>query len=207
MKFQLIDMENWPRKEYFHQYFTNVPCTYSMVVKLDITKVREKGLRMYPAMMYYLTTVMNRHVEFRMDIDKDGNVGYYDKMLPRYTVFHKDTETFSTLWTEFDEDLDKFTEAYINDLAEYGDNHRLEGKPNTPNNHFSVSMVPWTTFEGLNINIQNGYDYLKPVFTLGKFYEENGKILMPIAIQVHHAVCDGFHTTRFLKELQELINE
>ena len=207
MKFELIDMENWPRKEYFDQYFKNVPCTYSMVVKLDITNVRKKGLRMYPAMMYYLTTVINRHVEFRMDIDKEGNVGYYDKSLPRYTVFHKDTETFSTLWTEFDENLEKFTDAYIKDLAEFGDNHRLEGKPHTPRNYFSVSMVPWTTFEGLNINIQNGYDYLKPVFTLGKFYEENGKILMPIAIQVHHAVCDGFHTTRFLKELQELINE
>lgn len=42
--------------------------------------------------------------------------------------------------------------------------------------------------------------------TLGKYYEEDGKILLPLAVQVHHAVCDGFHICRFVNELQELIN-
>ena len=32
------------------------------------------------------------------------------------------------------------------------------------------------------------------------------KIILPLAIQVHHAVCDGFHICRFVNELQELIN-
>ena len=45
-----------------------------------------------------------------------------------------------------------------------------------------------------------------PIFTLGKYYEEDGKILLPLAVQVHHAVCDGFHICRFVNELQELIN-
>ena len=33
------------------------------------------------------------------------------------------------------------------------------------------------------------------------------KVLMPLAIQVHHAVCDGFHVCRFLDELQDLLNK
>ena len=33
---------------------------------------------------------------------------------------------------------------------------------------------------------------------MGKYYKENDKILLPLAIQVHHAVCDGFHICRFL---------
>ena len=34
MKFTVIDKENWDRKEYFEHYFSGVPCTYSMSVKL-----------------------------------------------------------------------------------------------------------------------------------------------------------------------------
>ena len=64
-------------------------------------------------------------------------------------------------------------------------------------------MIPWASFDGFNLNLQNGYRYLPPIFTMGKFYEEGGKILLPLAVQVHHAVCDGFHLCRFVNELQE----
>ena len=39
MKFKVIDKENWKRSEYFDHYYSNVPCTYTMTVKLDITKI------------------------------------------------------------------------------------------------------------------------------------------------------------------------
>lgn len=90
-------------------------------------------------------------------------------------------------------------------MAQYGDRKGLLGKPGMPENVFPVSMIPWTSFEGFNLNLQKGYDYLLPVFTMGKFYEENGRRFLPLSVQVHHAVCDGFHLCRFLMELQELI--
>ena len=80
-------------------------------------------------------------------------------------------------------------------------------KPNPPENTFPVSMIPWTSFEGFNLNLQNGYDYLLPIFTFGKYYEDGGKYYIPLSIQVHHAVCDGFHVCRFINELQELLNK
>ena len=67
-------------------------------------------------------------------------------------------------------------------------------------------MIPWTTFEGLNLNLQKGYDFLLPIFTMGKITGESGKSMLPLAIQVHHAVCDGFHVSRFVQELQQLID-
>lgn len=30
---------------------------------------------------------------------------------------------------------------------------------------------------------------------------------IPLSIQVHHAVCDGFHVCRFINELQELLKD
>lgn len=125
MLFEKIHMTTWSRKEYFEHYFTNVPCTYSMTVKLDITRIKKENRKLYPAMLYYITTVVNRHEEFRTDLDKNGEPGIYSGMFPSYTVFHKDTE-----------------------------------------NVFPVFMIPWTSFEGFNLNLQNGYDYLLPVFTI-----------------------------------------
>lgn len=43
MIFTLINKENWDRKEYFEYYFFIVPCTYSMTIKLDITRIKETG--------------------------------------------------------------------------------------------------------------------------------------------------------------------
>ena len=37
---------------------------------------------------------------------------------------------------------------------------------------------------------------------MGKYYEEGGGIWLPLAVQVHHAVCDGFHVCRFINDLQ-----
>ena len=39
-------------------------------------------------------------------------------------------------------------------------------KTGMPENVFPVSMIPWTSFEGFNLNLQKGYDYLLPVFTI-----------------------------------------
>ena len=206
MAFKIIDRENWSRKEYFEYYFSNVPCTYSMTTKLDITKIIESKKKLYPAMLYYLTTIVNRHVEFRIAFNKDNELGVYDEMLPCYTIFHKDTETFSNLWTVYCKDYEEFYKMYENDLRQYGNQKGMFGKPDVPDNCFTVSMIPWVSFEGFNLNLQKGYDYLLPIFTMGKYYEENGRILLPLAIQVHHAVCDGFHLCRFINELQELIN-
>ncbi|OUQ07089.1 type A chloramphenicol O-acetyltransferase [Erysipelatoclostridium sp. An15] len=206
MAFKIIDRENWSRKEYFEHYFSNVPCTYSMTTKLDITKIIESKKKLYPAMLYYLTTIVNRHVEFRIAFNKDNELGAYDEILPCYTIFHKDTETFSNLWTVYCKDYEEFYKMYENDLRQYGNQKGMFGKPDVPDNCFTVSMIPWVSFEGFNLNLQKEYDYLLPIFTMGKYYEENGRILLPLAIQVHHAVCDGFHLCRFINELQELIN-
>lgn len=207
MNFRIINKDDWDRKEYFEHYFSELPCTYSMTVKLDITKIKNFNKKLYPTMLYYITKVVNRHSEFKTSFDMNGQLGIFNKMLPCYTVFNKDTETFSNIWTEYSEDYDVFCELYEKDINEYGSINKMMAKPNIPINNFPVSMIPWTTFEGFNLNLQKGHNYLLPIFTMGKYYEEKSKYILPLAIQVNHAVCDGFHVCRFVNELQELIDK
>ncbi len=153
MQFTKIDINNWTRKEYFDHYFDNTPCTYSMTVKLDISKLKKDGKKLYPTLLYGVTTILNRHEEFRTALDKNGQVGVFSEMLPCYTIFHKETETFSSIWTEFTADYTEFLQNYQKDIDAYGERKGMFAKPNPPENTFPVSMIPWTSFEGFELNI------------------------------------------------------
>ena len=49
--------------------------------------------------------------------------------------------------------------------------------------------------------------FLAPVVTWGRFEKaEDGKLLMPLTMNIHHAVADGFHLSRFFTEVQAQIN-
>ena len=79
-------------------------------------------------MLYGITTIVNRHEEFRTAQNDNGEVGIYSDMIPCYTIFHKDTETFSNLWTEYDPDYQRFRKAYEDDLSQYGEVQGMNGK-------------------------------------------------------------------------------
>ena len=206
MAFRLIDRSKWKREEYFQHYFSEVPCTYSITAKLDITRLKTANVKLYPAMLYLLSRMVNRHEEFRVALNADGQLGVFDWMIPCYTVFHNECETFSNIWTEYSEDYADFLSGYERDMAIYGAVQRMEAKPDTPENTFPVSMIPWTAFSGFNLNLPKGNDYLTPIFTMGKYEDVNGKRMLPLAVQAHHGVCDGFHVSRLINEVQEAID-
>lgn len=204
--FTPIQMETWQRREYFEHYSKEIPCTYSLTSTLDIFPIRRSGEKIYPAMIYLITQVINRHEEFRIAVNRNGILGTYNKLHPCYTVFHEDTETFSNIWTKYSTNYADFRRDYEHDTSIYGNIQGINAKPNPPENCFPISMIPWVHFTGFQLNLPKGYHYFLPIFTMGQFYSKKKHILIPISIQVHHAVCDGFHVSRFLNELQEAIN-
>lgn len=208
--FHPIDREHWDRRAYFDHYFTQSPCTYSMTVELDASRLwaasRRSGAKFHPVLIYCIARTVNRHREFRMGLDAQGNVGVYDRVDPSYTVFHKELESFSTLWTPYDPSFPAFYRSYQADLEAYGGVEGVCPKPEASGSLFPISCIPWSGFTGFNLNLQKGYDYLPPIFTVGGLTEKEGRKVLPLAVQVHHAVCDGFHTARLLNELQELMN-
>ena len=209
MLFNKIDLQTWNRKESYSHYFHAVPCTYSMTINLDITKfikqIKEDRLKLFPTILYGISHTVNNHKEFRMDMDEEKNIGYYSLLNPCYSVFHAETETITNVWTEYNADFDLFMQNYKIDMLKYQNDFSIS-KPLSGKNHFNVSCIPWSSFTSFNLNLQQGYDYLLPIFTLGKFFPSDEKTLLPLAIQVHHAVCDGFHLSRFVNELQDWIN-
>jgi len=205
--FKLIDTSSWKRKPYFDHYFNQIRCTYSITVNIDITNVlsfkdRNK-VKLYPLLIYVISKAVNKYEEFRTAINDRGEIGVWETLSPCYTVFHKDSESFSNIWTEWNDDLNLFLSNFEQDSKRFGQIDSIDAKPNTPANVFPISSLPWTTFTGFNLNIFADGTYLLPIFTYGKYFKDGNRYLIPLSIQVHHAVCDGFHVSRLINEIQQ----
>ncbi len=201
MCFQPIDIKTWARKEFYNHFTTQVVCSYSLTVNLDVTALQ--GEKLYPVMLFLLTQQVNETKEFRTALRPEG-VGYYETMHPSYTIFNKKNKNFSVIWTEMQKEYPQFLQQYEADVAQYSTSTALAPKAGKPANTFDVSMLPWTAFTAFNLNVDNTEPYLLPIFTMGKLNPENNTL--PLAIQVHHAACDGYHVGLFVDGLQEKIN-
>jgi chloramphenicol O-acetyltransferase type A len=208
MIFQPIDLDTWSRRPYFEHYLNRVKCTYSMTANIDITQLlgelKLRGMKLYPAFIYMITTVVNNHPEFRTCFDSEGRLGIWETMSPGFTVFHDDDKTFSSIWTLYSEDFGEFYSRYLEDVERYGCVKQLFAKANEPANTFPVSSIPWVSFTGFNLNVYDNGSYLLPIFTIGKYEKQDGRVLLPLSVQLHHAVCDGYHAGLLFRDMQQL---
>lgn len=70
------------------------------------------------------------------------------------------------------------------------------------NNIIHYSILPWINFS----NLSHAHDYKRtdsiPKFVFGKYTELNGRCLLPLSIEVNHALMDGIHVARYLQDFQ-----
>lgn len=205
-----VDLSRWARREHFEIFQTFAQSTFNQTVQLDITAllkhIKEAGWKFYPTMIFLISKIVNRHPEFRMAM-KDNELVVWDEVHPNYTIFHNETETFSSLWSHYDGNIHHFQKVYSEDMARYSNNTAYWPKEESRENIFFISGIPWVTFTSFNVNVANMKNFFAPMFTLGKYFEQDGKVLLPFAVQVHHSVCDGFHVARLVNELQELFDD
>ena len=208
MDFNKIDMKHWNRKQHFEHYLKNVKCGFSITTNIDITAlvpaVKAKSLKLYPVLLYMVSSVVNAHQEFRICFNDNKELGYWDRMNPSYTIFHKNTNTFSSLWTEYMDDFNEFYQNIQVDMEKYSNIKDLFPKPDCPPNCIPISCIPWMSFTGFNLNLFNNNDFLLPIITIGKYFEEGNTLQLPVCLQVHHAIADGYHASQFINDLQQL---
>ncbi|MCX5592501.1 type A chloramphenicol O-acetyltransferase [Alcaligenes endophyticus] len=210
MGYTAVDLSTWGRREHFEAFQTIAKCTFSLTAQLDITtlvkQVKSRGWKFYPTMIHLIAQALNKYPEFRMRM-KEGVLVTWDVIHPSYTIFHEESETFSSLWCHHKESRDLFFKEYEENMALYGDSLAYSPMQESTENIFYVSANPWVSFTSFEFNLASFENFFAPMLTIGKYYEQGNRILMPLAVQVHHAVCDGFHVGRMINELQELCAE
>jgi chloramphenicol O-acetyltransferase type A len=206
---QPIDLTTWPRAEHFEHYRVAVPCTYAITVEIDVTALvaalRAAGRKTYPAQIWALAAVVNRHQEFRLTLDADRRPATWPVLHPAFTVLNPDRETFACVWTRFEEDFGAFHGRVVDLLNQHRDATRMFPQGERPPDTFDVSSLPWTSFTAFDLHIGSGTEHFLPIFTLGRHLQRDDRMLLPLAVQVHHAAVDGFHVARLVNDLRDLV--
>lgn len=210
MNYKKFDIDTWNRKEHFYHFKDQLRCGFSLTTKINISKVipfiKANDYKFYPTIIYLITQAVNKHDEFKFAM-KEGELIQWDIIHPAYTVMHPETETFSELMAHYTGDLPAFIAEYDRVQETYKDNYALSPQQGSIENIFTISMIPWVSFDGFNLNVPGFGDYFAPIFTLGKYTVQGDEILMPLSIQVHHATCDGLHVAKLIQSLQRLCDE
>ena len=202
MAFHPIDRDTWDRAERFEHYFSQVPCFYSMTVDLDLTDLKRRGGRFYPAVLYSLAVIVNRHREFRMAYDTQGQLGYYDQVHPEYTVLDPVTHNMDSLNTAYNTSFPAFYQAMTKDLDRF---HQESIRTGSRENSILLSCVPWFSYTDVSFHPNSSLMFLRPMFVWGKYQETGESASLPFTIQVHHAAADGYHCHLLLEDLTDLL--
>ncbi len=209
MEYTKIDLDAWDRGKLFRFYIDNLRNVMSMTVDIDVTNLKTftqvHGMKFYPTMMWIISKVINLHDEFKYGWDSDGDLIRWDYVSPYYADFRKEDENFVKLVTEFSDDIYEFHNRFLADKEKYK-NLKAFDLTDIPKNTFDVSCLPWVKYKSFDIHVFDSGTYLAPVVTWGKYNLENERYVMPLSMNIHHAVADGYHLCRFFNEVQSLIN-
>ncbi len=212
IQFHAIDMNTWKRREIFYYFSQMAPTGYSITVEVDVTHLHQvtknKGIKFFPAYLWLVTKTLMEQDEFKIAM-KDGVLGKYETLTPLYASFHEDDKTFSLMWTEYDDSFLSFYESYLQNQKTCGGNHGILAQKDTvpPPNAYTVSCIPWVSFEHFAVHAYENKPYFFPSVEAGKFYEKDGKSMMPLSMTCHHATTDGYHVHLFLETLQRRMND
>jgi chloramphenicol O-acetyltransferase type A len=204
-----IDMAHWDRKEHF-AYFRQLDYPqYNICANVDITRLlaaaKANSLQFYYAMIFAVTATANGLPNFRYRI-RDNEVWLCDRLHPSFTHMDKETGLFKYVTVDMG---DKLT-AFVQLAAEKAEQQKgLFGNETDEAREdlLYLTCLPWVSFTGLTHPIALNKDDAIPRISWGKYFTENGKTQLPLSVQVHHALADGYHVGQFFTGLQTYLDE
>lgn len=193
-----IDLQTYPRREFFH-YFNkfDVPIN-SRTVQLEFTKAKHHIKRNKFVLSQVLTTLIAKAANsvdaFRQRIVGDG-IEEYDFVVPCYTTLTAEKSVSFVIGAH----ADSFRESYFANLAireeALAGRQKMQYLPNE--GYVIVSIIPWYSFTSMTLPYSRAHASV-PTISIGKFYDQSGTTLIPVAINSNHALIDGYHVGQFL---------
>lgn len=176
--------------------------TFEADVTRYLKKVKDKGLSFTLAMVYAVCKCGNGIENFRYRFP-DGKVVLYDKIDISFTYLNTETELFKVVNVPMVDGLEefvKFAEKTAREQCEY-----FTAPPE--NNVFQCSAIPWVTYTHISHTISGNKENSSPLFDWGKYYEKDGRVLIPLSVQAHHSFVDGLHIGKFAEKLQRFLDD
>ena len=203
--YQIIDEKTWKRTMHCMVFRNSVEPAFCVTFEVDITKflklIKEQKYSFTLAMVYAVCKCANAIEEFRYRF-LDGNVVLYDKIGTAFTYLNKETELFKVVNVPMQDTLDE----YIKIATKIAEEQKEYFTDPLGNDVFQCSPMPWVAYTHISHTNSGKKDNATPLFDWGKYQERNGRIIIPISVQVHHSFVDGIHIGKFADELQRYMD-
>lgn len=205
---EYLDVTNWTRRDLFEFFRVYERPHFNICARLDVTKLlnllRERpGVSVSLAYLYFALRVANEIEPFRYRL-KDGKVIVHDVINGGTTVLLPN-ESFSYAYFDYQKDFEKFFLAAGESIKRVQADGLL--KPSMREDLIYFTVLPWVSFTSFAHARTPGRGDSVPRIAFGKFAEENARTLLPISVEVHHALMDGLHVGRYLNRFEEALAE
>jgi len=204
-----IDMDTWKRREHFQFFYRMDYPQFNLCANIDITTfhrlVKKENIPFYFSMIHSATRAANSVEEFRYRISS-GQVILHESTHPCFTFMDKDDELFKFVQEDFDPDIHAFTGKAQQRALEQKEYFCLDTLQ-TRNDLVHFTCIPWVSFTHLSHTITLNRDDAAPRIAWGKFFTDGNRTMLPVSVQVHHALADGVHISQFLHILETICEE
>lgn len=205
MKF--IDIENWNRKDHYN-YFKQLDYPhFNVCANIDITRfyrhIKGNKLPFFISMLFVSSKAANSIEAFRYRIRED-RVIEHETVSPSFTVM-TESEVFNYCTALFIDEFNGFRINASKEIEKAKKRVNLEDEPGRDDLLY-VTSIPWVSFTSITHPIQMNPADSIPRISWGKFFEENGKIKLPLSVQMHHALADGMHVGKYFNLIQEILD-
>ena len=209
----IIDINTWERKENYEFFigFQNTTISITSEVECAGAKARAKaaGESFFLHYLYAVLRAVNEIPEFRFRIDAEGRVVYFDHVDMLTPIKVKENGRFFTIRLPWNTDFQTFyttAKAIINDIDPNGNPYDMEkvgGKDLL--DVILLSATPDLYFTSLTCTQEHRHGSNYPLMNAGKAILKEGKLVMPIAMTIHHGFIDGHHLSLFYKKVEEFL--
>ena len=209
----IIDINTWERKENYEFFlgFQNPTISITSEVECAGAKARAKaaGESFFLHYLYAVLRAVNEIPEFRFRIDAEGRVVYFDHVDMLTPIKVKENGRFFTIRLPWNTDFQTFyttAKAIINDIDPNGNPYDMEkvgGKDLL--DVILPSATPDLYFTSLTCTQEHRHGSNYPLMNAGKAILKEGKLVMPIAMTIHHGFIDGHHLSLFYKKVEEFL--
>ncbi|MBE7636954.1 chloramphenicol acetyltransferase [Sneathiella sp. P13V-1] len=198
-----INLNSWSRRPAYELFRRSQQPHFNVTAPVDVTgmmqHIKPTGVSVFNYTLYAIMKAVNDVPELRLRFDGD-RVFELDVTHPSYTVPIADNN-FAFCQTEFSDDWQRFN----NNCAASIEEAKKQTKLKEEADHFKwtyLTCAPWLSFTGMTHPVA-GPDDCIPRIAWGKITKSDQGYNMPLNIQMHHALADGFHISQFFQKVEE----
>ncbi len=198
-----LDIDSWNRKLHFEHFRTLEDPTFGIVADVEVSKcyksAKENKQSFFVSYLHACMKAINEIESFKYRIEGD-KVAIYDVINTSPTIAREDN-TFGFSYVEFSEDYKEFENNFLKEKERITNSKDLF-PPKYSLGCVHCSAIPWVSFSSHKEPFSGNKDSSVPQLAFGKIKEENNKMLMPIAVNVNHALVDGYDVGQFFEKFQ-----